>query len=128
MEETATGQVSKSAADFYEEYFVPALFVARTEKVLDAADLQPGQSVLDVGCGTGVLARDALTRAGPSGSVTGVDLNEGMIATARRAAPDINWTEAPAETLPFEDASFDAVISQFALMFFADKEAALKEM
>jgi len=103
MEKTVTGQVSKSAADFYEEFFVPALFQDRTAQVLDVAGLLPGCSVVDVGCGTGVLTRSALARVGPGGYVAGVGLNDGMIATARRSAPEIDWKQAPAESLPFGD-------------------------
>ena len=73
MEKTATGQVSGSAADFYEQFFVPALFQNWTGPVLDSAKLTPGQRVLDVGCGTGVLAREALKRIRPNGCVAGLD-------------------------------------------------------
>ncbi|MEM7345442.1 MAG: methyltransferase domain-containing protein, partial [Chloroflexota bacterium] len=94
----------------------------------DAADLQPGQRVLDVACGTGVLARTAAGRVEVGGQVVGVDINEGMLAVAKQKAPHITWWHGPAENLPFEDNSFDAVISQFGLMFFEDRQEALKEM
>jgi len=128
MTDRATGQLNTSAADYYEEYFVPSLFKERTEPLLDLAGISAGDSILDVGCGTGVLARDAWQRLDDSGSVIGIDRNDGMVATAQRVAPEIEWRIGQAESLPFEDASFDHVISQFALMFFEDRAAGLAEM
>lgn len=128
MNADQAGQVTRSAAEVYEEFFVPALFAQWAGRVADAAGIQPGQRVLDVACGTGVLARTAAERVGRSGSVVGVDINEEMLAVARRTAPDIDWRQARAEALPFADGEFDAVISQFGLMFFEDRAAALREM
>ena len=128
MNDTATGQVTKSAAEVYEAFFLPALFAEWPPRVADAAGIRAGQRVLDVACGTGVLARAVAERVGPEGAVTGLDLNEGMLAVARRKAPAIAWRQGRAEALPFDDGSFDAVISQFGLMFFADRVAALREM
>jgi ubiquinone/menaquinone biosynthesis C-methylase UbiE len=128
MSDTLTGQVTRGAADVYEEFFVPALFQEWAPRVAEAARLAPGQTVLDVACGTGVLAREAATRVSPGGSVTGLDRNEGMLAVARRRAPAIEWRQGRAESLPFAERAFDAVVSQFGLMFFEDRSAALKEM
>jgi SAM-dependent methyltransferase len=96
--------------------------------VVDAAALRPGQRVLDVACGTGVLARAAAPRVGPDGRVAGLDPGAGMLAVARDAAPAIDWQQGVAEALPFADAAFDAVLSQFGLMFFTDRHGALREM
>ncbi|UCH30308.1 MAG: methyltransferase domain-containing protein [Myxococcales bacterium] len=123
-----TGQVTSSAAEFYEEFFVPALFGEWVPRVLAAADLSPGMRVADVACGTGLATLAAAEAVSPGGSAVGVDLNPGMLAVARRKAGDIEWHEAPAEALPFKEESFDAVVSQFGLMFFADKKAAISEM
>lgn len=128
MERTRTGQVTHSAADIYEAFFVPALFQQWTIPMMQAARLGPGDKVLDVACGTGVLTRAASRQVSPGGSVMGLDRNEGMLAVARREAPAIEWRQALAETLPFSDGAFDAVVSQFGLMFFEDRVAALKEM
>ena len=128
MTDDPSGQVTDDAADYYEKHFVPALFKERTGALLDCAKVSAGDAVLDVGCGTGVLAREAWRRMDSSGRVTGIDLNEGMIRTARRVAPELDWQVGQAEFLPFDDASFDQVISQFALMFFEDKKQALAEM
>jgi ubiquinone/menaquinone biosynthesis C-methylase UbiE len=123
-----TGQVTRTAAEVYEAFFLPALFQQWASRVADAAGIQPGQRVLDVACGTGVLARAVAERVGSAGVVVGVDVNEGMLAVARRKAPAIEWKQGRAEALPFDSDSFDAVVSQFGLMFFEDRRAALQEM
>src|SRR5262245_62848090 len=88
------GQVTRSAADIYEEFFVPALFEEWAARVAKAAALSPGQKVLDVACGTGVLAREALRCVQPGGLVTGLDRNDLMLTVARRIAPGIDWQSA----------------------------------
>lgn len=128
MDDMLRGQVTRSAADVYEEFFVPALFQEWAAPVAEAAAVAPGQTVLDVACGTGVLAREALKRVRPGGSVVGLDRNEGMLAVARREAPSVEWRLGEAQSLPFADGRFDAVVSQFGLMFFDDRVMALKEM
>ena len=128
METSKQGQVTRSAADIYEEFFVPALFGEWAPRVADAAHISSGERVLDVACGTGVLAREAMRRVGTAGEVVGLDRNEWMFDVARRMAPDITWVVGVAENLPFVDQEFDAVVSQFGLMFFDDKTAALAEM
>jgi SAM-dependent methyltransferase len=122
------GQVNHNAAEIYEEFFVPALFGEWVSRVMAAAGVQAGQQVLDVACGTGVLARGAAKQVGSAGSVVGIDVNEGMIAVAQRLAPAVTWQKGTAEALPFDNDSFDAVVSQFGLMFFDDKPAAIQEM
>jgi SAM-dependent methyltransferase len=128
MSEHEFGQVTASAAEIYEEFFVPALFSSWPVHVLEAAQVREGDHVLDVACGTGVLARAAKSRVGPGGAVTGVDVNEGMVGVAASRATDISWEVAPAESLPFDSDSFDRVVSQFGLMFFQDQVKALSEM
>ena len=75
-EKADRGQVSRSAADIYEEFFVPALFGEWSARVCDRAAIYPGQVILDVACGTGVLAREVMKRVGPEGIVIGLDRNE----------------------------------------------------
>ncbi|MBZ0295180.1 MAG: methyltransferase domain-containing protein [Anaerolineae bacterium] len=128
MTNTDTGQVNRTAAEVYEAFFLPALFEEWSGRVADVAGIQPGQHVLDVACGTGVLARAVAKRVGPAGSVIGLDINEGMLAVAARKAPQIEWRQGRAEALPFDNDQFDAVVSQFALMFFEDRQAAIREM
>ena len=122
------GQVIQSAAEIYEAFFVPALFDQWPERVLDTAGLSTGDDILDVGCGTGTLARTAARRLDGSGSTTGIDINDGMLTIARRTPEPVTWRHGPAEHLPFPDQSFDRVVSQFALMFFADQTTSLTEM
>ena len=121
-------QVSPEAAEVYEARFVPGIFAERAPHTLDAARVGTGQAVLDVACGTGVVARAAVERVGPSGSVTGVDLNEAMLTVARRLAPAVDWHRGDVAALPFDDDRFDAVVCQMAMMFFPDPVAALTEM
>lgn len=128
MTDADRGQVNTAAAEIYDAFFVPALFGQFPERVLDHAMVRPGERVLDVGCGTGVVAHAAYRRVGPKGAVTAVDPNEGMLAVARRSEPRIDWRSASAEALPFGDASFHHTVSQFAAMFFTDREMAMREM
>jgi SAM-dependent methyltransferase len=116
------------AARTYESLFVPALFEQWALKVVDAAHVVPGQRVLDLACGTGVLAREVCRRTGSTGYVAGVDSSAAMLWVAREWAPTIDWREGAAEAIPFPDESFDAVVSQFGLMFFVDREQALREV
>jgi ubiquinone/menaquinone biosynthesis C-methylase UbiE len=128
MNDAAKGQVNKSAAEVYEDFFVPALFQQWAARVADAAKIESGQRVLDVACGTGTLTREIAARVGSKGSVVGVDINDGMLEVARRKAPNVELRQGSAESLPFDDNSFDAVACQFALMFFTDRRAAIWEM
>jgi SAM-dependent methyltransferase len=116
-----------AAAEVYESLFVPAEFQEWAPRLVAAARIGPGQKVLDVACGTGVLAREVARRVGPSGFVAGADANPGMLAVAARKSPEIDWRHAGAEALPFDDNFFDAVVCQFGLMFF-NQQVALREM
>jgi SAM-dependent methyltransferase len=128
MSESGRGQVTGNAAEVYEEFFVPALFQEWTDRLAEAAGVRPGERVLDVACGTGALTRTVAARVGRTGAAVGLDVNDGMLAVARRKAPSIDWRSGRAEALPFEAGSFDAVVSQFGLMFFDDRHVALGEM
>lgn len=112
----------------YEALFVPALFAAWTKHLVDGAEIGEGAHVLDVACGTGVLARQALAATGKTGHVAGVDPAPGMIAVAAEVEPGIQWVQGNAEALDFGDAIFDCVVSQFGMMFFEDRAKAAKEM
>jgi ubiquinone/menaquinone biosynthesis C-methylase UbiE len=120
-----------TAAENYERFFVPAIGRPVAEDLIAAADLQPGERVLDVACGTGVVARLAAEAVAPSGKVKGLDVNPGMLAVAQKEAPRdtcIEWCEASAESMPLEDGAFDVVLCQMGLQFVPNKLAALREM
>ena len=127
MSESSQVELEKTASA-YEELLVPALFEEWANHMVDAADVQPGDKVLDVACGTGVLTCAIAQRVGAGGSVTGLDLNPGMLAVAERKAPAVDWRKGSAESLPFGDEIFDIVASQFGLMLFGSPESALQEM
>jgi ubiquinone/menaquinone biosynthesis C-methylase UbiE len=118
----------RSPAQVYDELFVPALFAQWGPVMAAAAGVRAGDRVLDVACGTGALTVAVADRVGPSGSVVGLDANPEMLAVARRKPVPVEWLEGRAEALPLPDLSFDAVVSQFAFMFFEDRPAALREM
>jgi ubiquinone/menaquinone biosynthesis C-methylase UbiE len=121
-------QLEGSAAELYQRYIVPAITTKWAEDLVDRARPRAEEAVLDVACGTGVVARLA-AKAGAN--VTGLDLNAGMLAVARgvlsEGAP-INWIEGSALDLPFASESFDVVLCQLGLQFFPDQGRALREM
>jgi len=120
-----------TAAENYQRFFVPAIGAPVADDLIAIAGLQPGERVLDVACGTGVVTRLAAERVGAAGSVTGLDINPGMLAVAGSATPtdmSINWHEANAESMPFSDSAFDVVLCQMGLQFVPRKLTALREM
>ncbi|MFJ6727791.1 class I SAM-dependent methyltransferase [Streptomyces sp. NPDC091281] len=127
----ATGfHLKGSAPERYEHYVAP-LMAPFVTALVDAADLFPGATVLDLACGTGFAARAAAAQAGPTGRVAGTDADEGMLKVAvdrhPRLYPDIEFTAAPADDLPHPAAVFDAVLCQQGAQFFPDLDAALRE-
>jgi ubiquinone/menaquinone biosynthesis C-methylase UbiE len=119
-----------SPPENYELYFVPAIGEPVATELLRAAALRPGERVLDVGCGTGIVARLAAEAVGSEGSVAGLDVEPGMLAVARSAAAGrgIEWIEASAESIPLPDESVDVVLCQMSLQFVPDRPRALEEM
>ncbi len=125
-------QLTMKAAELYER--CPARYILGpwAPLLVEAARLAVGERVLDVACGTGVVARAAAERVGRGGRVVGIDLNPGMIAVAQSlpaidGAP-IEWLERSVLDLGLDDASFDVVLCQQGLQFFPDKTVALREM
>lgn len=130
MNQKEQWQVSGSEAELYERYKVPRMFRPSAELLLDQVPPRPDQRVLDVACGTGIVARLAAMRVGPAGRVFGLDLNAGMIAMARANTPagtHVEWKQGDAQALPFGDGSFDRLYCQQGLQFFPDKVRALQE-
>ncbi|WP_287178910.1 DUF1330 domain-containing protein [Mesorhizobium sp.] len=126
--QTHRGKTSKTPAEIYDSLFVPALFRQWGPIVAAEARIGRGDRVIDIACGTGVLALAALDRVGAEGKVVGLDPNPDMLCVARRKSTCIDWREGRAEQIPFPDESFDAAVSQFGLMFFDDRAAGLREM
>jgi ubiquinone/menaquinone biosynthesis C-methylase UbiE len=120
-----------TAAENYQRYFVPAIATPVSVGLLDAAGLHTGDRVLDVACGTGVIARLAAERVGSRGSVTAIDIAPDMISVAKSTespAARIEWHVGDAAALPLGDTSYDVVLCQMGLMFMEDRAAALAEM
>ncbi|HET8576256.1 MAG TPA: class I SAM-dependent methyltransferase, partial [Methylomirabilota bacterium] len=135
MSDQGQWQVAGNAAEIYERALVPAVFSAWAPLVIELANPQPGARVVDVACGTGVVARLVARRVGPTGQVVGLDLNPGMLAVAASIVSNepattgrIRWQEANATKMPLPDAAFDIVYCQLGLQFFPDRPAALREM
>ena len=118
-----------SAAENYHRHLVPAIFAPWAEDLVDLAAPRPGDRVLDVACGPGVVARLAARRAGP-GQVTGLDINAGMLKVARSLPAElpICWQEGDALHLPFPGQAFHLVLCQQGVQFFPSPAAGLDQM
>ena len=118
-----------SFPELYERVLVGPLFRPWVEALLDDAQLSAGERVLDIACGTGIVARGAAGRLAGRGAVVGVDMSAPMLAVARELAPDIDWREGDAAALPLRlSESFDVVLCQQGLQFFPDRPAAVQQM
>jgi ubiquinone/menaquinone biosynthesis C-methylase UbiE len=124
--------LSGSAAEMYERNMVPAIFEPFANDLLEFANLKKGEGVLDVACGTGIVARLAWPNVAPTGRVVGLDANAGMLEVAqllaRQRGLDINWAEGNVSALPFDSGEFDVVLCQHGLQYFPDRPAALSEI
>lgn len=125
-------QLEGSSAEAYERFLVPGMFAPWADTLVERTAVQPGDRVLDVGCGTGIVARRAAPVVAPDGTVVGLDPNDGMLAVARTASHGegeaIEWRRGEAANLPFPDGSFDVVLSQQVLQFVTDPPIVLREM
>jgi ubiquinone/menaquinone biosynthesis C-methylase UbiE len=132
MNEQSGYQVSGDAAQRYEQYATRYYMGPWVADLIGLADLRSGERVLDLACGTGVVARQAAAQVGATGQVTGLDFNAGMLAVARATPPlpgtTICWVEGSAMAMDFPDASFDVILCQQGIQFFPDRLASLREM
>jgi ubiquinone/menaquinone biosynthesis C-methylase UbiE len=118
-----------SFPQLYEQCLVGPLFRPWAEMTVETIKLSPSDRVLDIACGTGIVARVAKERLGDVGSVVGIDVSPDMLAVARTEAPGIDWREGNAGALPLRDGEqFDVVVCQQGLQFFPDKQAAAAQM
>ena len=117
-------QIAQAQARRYESW--TGLFMDGSARLLvAAAEIDRGDVVLDLACGTGLVTRRAWPLVGPTGRVVGVDVNGGMLDVARSTVdPSVELIEAPADDLPFDDGTFTQVICQQGLQFFSDPAAA----
>lgn len=131
MTSTTYRRYSGTAAQLYQDFFVPSIATPVSGELLRTAALRPGGRVLDVACGTGVVTRATAEQVGPTGSVTGIDVAPDMIAVAETipagGAPVI-WQEADAASLPLPDELYDVALCQMGLMFIEDRAGALREL
>ena len=125
-------QLTGNAAEVYEAQKVKAIFGPLARATLDMVSLTRDDRVLDLACGTGIVARTVQDRIAPATPIAGADLNEGMIATARRLTADqagrFDWRVADAGALPFGDGAFTAVFCQQGIQFFPDDGAVVAEI
>ncbi|SMO37089.1 class I SAM-dependent methyltransferase [Fodinibius sediminis] len=123
--------LGRSAPENYERYFVPVIAQPLAEDLVRMAMIQPREHVLDVACGTGIVARLASQEVNKRGAVCALDINPGMLAVARTIplpGQPIAWSEASAEDIPFPDETFDVAFCQLSLQFMENKSAALNEI
>jgi len=115
----------------YDRYLGPILFLGYADDLASRLPVIPDMRVLEVACGTGIVTRRLLDRIHGHGVLVATDLNEDMIAHARKhvatGSGQVDWQTADVTKLPFRDGSFDAVVCQFGLMFFPDKGAGIRE-
>jgi SAM-dependent methyltransferase len=122
-------QQPSSPARTYEEFFGPSIFTPWSRVLLERAAPRPGERVLDLACGTGIVTRQVAPMVGPSGSVVGLDVSPDMLEVARsipvEGAP-VEWREGNASELDLPAGSFDLVLCQQGLQFFPDRAAAAR--
>jgi ubiquinone/menaquinone biosynthesis C-methylase UbiE len=120
---------ARLSPDVYEQALVGPVFRPFAEHVIVELDVAAGDRVLDIACGTGIVARLARQRVGETGKVVGVDLSPAMLTVAREVAEDIEWREGDARALPVDESEqFEVVICQQGLQFVSDRAAAAREM
>ena len=131
MTTTSYRNQSGTAAEHYQSFFVPSIATPVSGELLRTAALRPGNRVVDVACGTGIITRAAAEQVGPTGSVIGVDISAEMLAVAGAtpaAGAPISWHEADAGSLPLPDQSCDVGLCQMGLMFMEDRAGAVAEL
>ena len=113
----------------YEQYLGSLLFQPYAEVMAVRLDGLTQGSILETAAGTGIVTRALATALPRDVEIVATDLNQAMLdlASGKLQAPNVRWQQADAQALPFDDASFDAVVCQFGVMFFPDKQAGFRE-
>lgn len=118
-----------SFPEIYEQALVGPVFEPWVGDLFAETDLKPGDRILDIACGTGIVARLAKDRVRSEGKVVGVDVNPQMLNVARQVAPTIDWRQGDAGALPLADGEqFDVALCQQGFQFFPDRSAAVRQM
>ena len=121
--------VATSFTEIYERVLVAPLFRPFAEQLVAWVAPTRGDTVIDVACGTGIVARVARERLGPEARIVGVDIAPAMLAVARTADPTIDWRQGNAVSLPVSaDEHFTVLTCHQGLQFMPDKAAAIREM
>jgi ubiquinone/menaquinone biosynthesis C-methylase UbiE len=126
---TTDAVFSGSIPSLYDKYLGPLIFEPYAQDLANRLSALKVARVLETAAGTGIVTR-ALERAlSPGGSIVATDLNQPMLDHAAERLPSsrVSWQQAEAQALPFPDGAFDAVICQFGVMFFPDKQKAYRE-
>ncbi len=125
-------QLARESAERYQTILTPTILGPFAQALVDFAQVQQGERVVDVGCGTGAAARYAAEVVGSAGHVVGIDVNASMIDVARslsaEAGVPVEWREADAADLPLADSSVDVALCAQTLQFLAKKQQSLSEM
>jgi SAM-dependent methyltransferase len=119
FEQKGWGEVASGYSDYH-----AAVTAQAADALLDAVAAGPGMEILDVACGPGVVAAAAAAR---SAKAVGIDFAESMIAEAKRRYPDVVFKPDDAESLSFDDSTFNAVVCNFGMLHFAEPDKAIAE-
>ena len=133
MAERIDWSINSTGPEAYERYIVQAWMGEWARTLVETGDIRQGERVLDVACGTGVVARRVANLIGPNGRVAGLDGDEGMLGVARQLADregmhEIRWHHCDVSHMPFKPSEYDVLLCQQGLQFFGDRQAALREM
>jgi ubiquinone/menaquinone biosynthesis C-methylase UbiE len=125
-------QTRQNPAETYESFLVPNLFAPWSKVLIERARPRTGERVLDLACGTGIIARQIAPIVGSAGRVVGIDISPDMLAVARSlpapSGAEVEWVQGNASELDFPPESFDLVVCQQGLQFFPDRAAAAKRV
>ncbi len=116
-------QLSGDGPDAYEKYIVPAYTGVWAEEIVSRACLSQGEKILDVACGTGLVARTVSEKQRSTDLIYGLDVNEVMVKKAREIEENIKWHHSDVTDMPFPDNHFDVIFCQQGLQYFPDPVA-----